>query len=329
MAKATKIYNCTPQDRDTEAFHYIHSDMVGPIKPTGFLEKLYFFTFTCDTTRFTHVYTAKCKHEWFPHLQTYYSFVQNKTQKLKPVGRLRTDFGSELRSGLVDKWLLSEGIKFEPSASYLQEQNGVSERMGRTILDMTRCTIIGGNIPDDLWPEIVLAMVDVKNLRPTSALDGKSSYKALEKKQPRLDHLKAIGSTVYVLIHEEERKGDKSKSAKFAPQAQKGLLVGYDGHTIYRVFLEQDNKIIRVKDLRIHEDAISKAATTVPTYEAIMADEQEGDTVTGRCRSQLLVSDISARTIVPQRSIRLFRNILTRLGNRTLMRNRFSASRSI
>lgn len=281
LGKATKIYNRIPQERATENFQYIHTDMVGAIKPKGFLDEMYFFTFTCDKTRFTHVYTAKLKSEWLSHLQTYYSLAQNKTQKSKPIARLRTDFGSELRSTKVDEWMLKEGITFEPSAPYSQEQNGVSERMGRTIMDMTRCTIIGGDIPDDLWPEIVLAMVDVKNLRPTNALDGQSPYEVFEKKPPTLDHLMMIGSTVYVLIHEEERKGDKSKSAKFAPRAQKGKLVGYDGHTIYRVFLEKDNKIIRVKDLRIHEDATPKDDTTVPTYDAIMTEEQGKIVATG------------------------------------------------
>ena len=151
--------------------------------------------------------------------------------------------------------------------------------MSNTILDMTQCTIIGENIPDNLWLEIVLAMVDIKNIRPISVLDEKSSYKALEKKQPRFDHLKVIDSMVYVFIHKEKRKEDKSKSAKFAPQAQKNLLVGYDGHTIYWVFLEQDNKIIHVKNFWIYKDAIFKKATTIPTYKTIVVDKQEKNTL--------------------------------------------------
>ena len=123
LAKATKIYNRVPQERATQPFHYIHTDMVGPIKPKGFLDEIYFFTFTCDATRFTHVYTAKTKSEWLSHLQTYFSLTQNKTGKPKPIARLRTDFGTKLRSDKVDAWMLKEGITFEPSAPYSQEQN--------------------------------------------------------------------------------------------------------------------------------------------------------------------------------------------------------------
>ena len=119
----------------------------------------------------------------------------------------------------------------------------------------------------------MLAMVHVKNIRPTNALSGKSPYEFYESKPPSLNHLRVLGSTVYILIHKEERKGINSKSAKFSPRAQRGILRGYDGCTIYRVFLEKDYRVVRVKDLLIHEDAISKDQTEVPTYDAIMAPD--------------------------------------------------------
>lgn len=268
MAKATKRYNRDPQKHATELFREIHTDMIGDIKPIGFLDERYFFTFTDSYFRFTHVYTAIHKHEWFDHLQSYYSLAQNKSQKAKPIAMIRTDYGAELRSKASDKWMMQEGITFEPSCPHSQEQNGVSERMGRTIMDMARSTIIGGNIPDDLWPEIVLAMVHVKNIRPTSSLNGKTPHKLMEKEVPTIDHLRVLGSTVYVLIHEADRKGKNSKAAKFAPRAQRGKLIGYDGKIIYRVFLEKSNSIIRVKDLSIHEDATAKEATEL-AYDAV------------------------------------------------------------
>lgn len=117
-------------------------------------------------------------------------------------------------------------------------------------------------------------MVHVKNLRPTSSLNGKTPHELMEKEIPTIDHLRVLGSTVYVLIHEADRKGEKSKAAKFAPRAQRGKLVGYDGKTIYRVFLEKSNSIIRVKDLSIHEDATAKKATGL-AYNAIQIMESD------------------------------------------------------
>ncbi len=105
-----------------------------------------------------------------------------------------------------------ECIIFEPSAPYSQEQNGVSEPMGKTIMDMTRAIILEGNIDDDLWPELVLAMTYVKNNRPTRALQGNiSPHKVSTKEAPNLAHLWVLGSTVYVLLHKEERSMKSEK----------------------------------------------------------------------------------------------------------------------
>lgn len=160
--------------------------------------------------------------------------------------------------------MAKEGIVFELSAPYSQEQNGASERAGRTIMDMTRATILEGNIDDDLlWPEVILAMTQVKNVRPTEALGGNSPHKAHFKRSPDISHLRVLGSTVFVFIHEEERN---LKFEKFEARALEGTLVGYDGHTIYRVFIRSQDKVIRVKDLRIFEDTSENASTSLPDF---------------------------------------------------------------
>ncbi len=77
---------------------------------------------------------------------------------------------------------------FKPSSSYYQEQNRVSERMERTIIDITRATMLEGNIDDDLWLEIVFAMTYVKNCRPTKALQNLNPHEAHFQERPYLSH---------------------------------------------------------------------------------------------------------------------------------------------
>ena len=262
-AKAAKVYNREPQKRAQRPYQFIHTDLVGPIKPVGFAGERYFFTFTDDCTRLTETYTGTKKSDWLKCLKTYHSLCRTRSKEEHPIERLRSDYGSELQSHQADDWMQKEGITFEPSAPYSQEQNDVSERMGRTIMDMTRATILEGNIDDDLWPELVLAMTYIKNSRPTKALDNLSPHEAHFHEQPSLTHLRILGSTVYVLLHKEERS---MKSEKWAPRALKGTLVVYDGHTIYRVHIKEQNKVIRVKDLRIFEDYEAKKSTELPDY---------------------------------------------------------------
>ena len=263
-AKATKVYNREPKKRAQRPYQFVHTDLVGPIKPLGFSGERYFFTFTDDCTRLTETYTASKKSDWLKCLKTYHSLCRTRSKEEHPIERLRSDYGAELQSHNADEWMQREGITFEPSAPYSQEQNGVSERMGRTIMDMTRATILEGNINDELWPELVLAMTYIKNNRPTRALANNiSPHEAHFHEQPDLSHLRILGSTVYVLIHEEERS---MKSEKWAPRALKGILVGFDGHTIYRVHIKDQNKVIQVKDLRIFEDYETKESTELPDY---------------------------------------------------------------
>lgn len=56
-------------------------------------------------------------------------------------------------------------------------------------MDMTRATILEGNVDNDLWPELVLAITYVKNSWPTKALQNLSSYKALIRDHRDISHL--------------------------------------------------------------------------------------------------------------------------------------------
>ena len=103
-AKATKIYNRhDPQKQASEAYHFIHTDLVGLTNPVGFGGERYFFTFTDDFTRYTEVYTGTRKREWFKCLKTFYNLCKTRSHRERPVERLRSDYGSELQSKRVEE----------------------------------------------------------------------------------------------------------------------------------------------------------------------------------------------------------------------------------
>ena len=167
----------------------MHTGLVGPIKPIGFGGGRYFFTFTGECTRYTETYTEVKKSDWFKCPKAFYNLCKTSSGLKRPVQRLRSDYGSELQSKRVEEWLEKEGIVFEPSTPYSQEQNGVSEQVGQTIMDMARATILEGNLSDDLWPEVIPAMTYIKNLRPTKALENNNTpYNAQYKEDPDISH---------------------------------------------------------------------------------------------------------------------------------------------
>lgn len=98
--------------------------------------------------------------------------------------------------------------------------------MGRTIIDMIKTTILEGNIDNELWPELVLVRTYIKNSHPTKALAKNiSPQKAHFLEQPDLTYLQILESIIYVLLYKEKCL---MKSEKWASQALKGTLVGFD-----------------------------------------------------------------------------------------------------
>lgn len=103
-------------------------------------------------------------------------------------------------------------------------------------MDMTWAMMVKGNIEDYFWSEIILAITYIKNLRFTNMLQDLSSHKSLHNKPAELSHLRILGFTVYILIHEEKQE---LKSEKFVLKALRDKLVGFDGYIIYHVYVKK------------------------------------------------------------------------------------------
>ena len=66
--------------------------------------------------------------------------------------------------------LAESGIQFEPSTPYTEHQNGVSERVIRTIMEMVRCMLHDASMLQKLWAEVASTAVYIRNRCPTSTL---------------------------------------------------------------------------------------------------------------------------------------------------------------
>ena len=124
-------------------------------------------------------------------------------------------------------------------------------------------------------------MTYIKNNRPTRTLPSNTTLnKAQSQEAADISNLRVLSSTVYVFLHEEERS---QKSEKWAPKVLKGTLMGYDGHTIHRMYIKDQNKVIRVKDLRIFEDFEIKPSKDLldyqkkPTFKGFLLADGEKD----------------------------------------------------
>jgi hypothetical protein len=107
------------------------------------------------------------------------------------------------------------------TALYSPEQNGVSERANRTILERVKAIISEGKLDKRLWMELGQTVVYLKNRSPTTAVPT-TLYEAWHGVRPDLSHLRIPGSTAYIYIPKEKR-------IKLDTHSYNGILVGYSG----------------------------------------------------------------------------------------------------
>ena len=91
----------------------------------------YMVTFIDDATRKVWAYPLRLKSEVFGIFQRFLAMVENQTNK--KLKCLRSDNGGEYMSNAFQEFCDSKGIKRELPPLYNPPQNGVAERMNRTI----------------------------------------------------------------------------------------------------------------------------------------------------------------------------------------------------
>jgi len=156
----------TSEDKaNTGLLQLIHSDGIGPMQTQTMRGYCYIIMFTDDYSRYTEVYFIKLKSEAPAKFKEYVARVEKQHSKSKSkVCRMRVDGGGEY--GSTEKfldYLAQEGITREVSALYTLQQNGISERCNRTVLDPARSMVKHAGMPNKLWAEGVATAVYIKN----------------------------------------------------------------------------------------------------------------------------------------------------------------------
>ena len=129
--------------------------------------------------------------------------------------KLRTDNGGEYTSTEFESYLKNSGIEHQYTIPKTPEQNGVSERMNRTLVKKVRSMLADSGLPQKIWAEALSTAVYLINRSPTKALDkttpfeawyGKKPFEAWYGKKPNVSHLRVFGSSAYAHIPKNERK---------------------------------------------------------------------------------------------------------------------------
>ncbi|GJT49537.1 retrotransposon protein, putative, ty1-copia subclass [Tanacetum coccineum] len=149
-------------ERATDLLGLIHTDVCGPLRHVSRKGASYFLTFTDDFSRYGYVYLLKHKHEVFETFKVFKSEVE--LQLGKKIKALRSDRGGEYLSQEFKEYLGKNGIVQHLTSPYTPQQNGVSERRNRTLLDIVRSMFNLTTLPLSFWDYALEAWSGVARL---------------------------------------------------------------------------------------------------------------------------------------------------------------------
>ena len=226
------------RERAEEPLGLVHSDVCGKLNSPSLGSDEYFVTFIDDKTHYVWIYALKNKHEVFQTFREWKLLVEKSTgHKLK---MFRTDNGGEFTSTEFESYLKEEGIKHEYTIPKTPQQNGVSERMNRTLVEAVRSMLVDAKQPHRFWAEALSTAAYLINRSPTKTLGDKTPFEAWYGKKPSVKHLKVFGCAAYSHVAKDERK-------KLDPKAKKCSFLGYAAQRKgYRLYDTEKSSIYRL-----------------------------------------------------------------------------------
>lgn len=190
--------------------------------------------------------------------------IEVEAQTGKKLKCLRTDNGLEYCNNRFDCYCVSTGVKRHRTCAYTPQQNGVSERMNRTIMERVRCMLSESGMEERFWAEAASTAVYLINRSPSSATEYKLPEELWSGVRPGVKHLRRFGSAAYV----------HSRKAKTSPRAVKGYFVGYPkGVKGFRVWLPEEGKCTISRNVIFHEEEVQKGSLKTDSPEKLENDK--------------------------------------------------------
>ncbi|CAL8115745.1 unnamed protein product [Prunus armeniaca] len=136
----------------------------------------------------------------------------------------RTDNGGEYVNNTLASFFCAQGIIHQTTTPFTPQQNGVSERKNRQLLEVARSLMLDMSVPHHLWGHAVLSAAYLINRTPSRVLDFKTPHDvsgdhvspvSISKLPP-----KVFGCVAYVHVYSHQR-------SKLDPCALRCVFIGY------------------------------------------------------------------------------------------------------
>jgi hypothetical protein len=192
---------------------------MGPMPVDSFSGAKYILTITDIHTRYLWTFPLQSKSDTAAAVARWLTEMRGSFGRYP--GAFRSDNGGEFSSTFFERLLMERGVQKQTSAPYTPQQNGVSERVNRTLLDMVRAMIKQSQTPPAIWAEAMRHATWLKNRTYASAVQG-VPFTLLYGRRPDMHMVKTFGTKVWVGT---DGKRDRKK---LDDRAMKCVVVGID-----------------------------------------------------------------------------------------------------
>ncbi|KAG8501509.1 hypothetical protein CXB51_003806 [Gossypium anomalum] len=258
--------------RASSKLELVHTDVCGRMRTESLSGNRYFILFIDDCTRYCWIFFLKHKSEVVQVFMKFKAAVETEIGcKIKTI---RLDNGTEYTSAQFQAFCKDTGIKHQLTNVYTPQQNGVSERKNRSLMDMARCLLFEKNLPKTMWAEAVNTVVYIQNRLPIKALAHKTPFEAWFGFKPSLAHMKVFGCLCYNQVPAVKRD-------KLSKRAVPGILTGYSMvKKGYRILDPLTNKIQTEPDengpeMDVDDEPVKGTRTLVDIYERAHVAQEE------------------------------------------------------
>ena len=242
--------------RASHPLEVIHSDLAGPMETLSIGGNRFFVIFVDDHTRHTWVAFMKSKDQTLEIFKTFAAMIQNRTGRSIKV--FRSDRGGEFMSADFSKFLEESGISREMSAPRTPQQNGLAERMMRTLVGSARAMLQHSGLSKGFWSEAVSVAAHIHNRSPRKGLDWKTPHELFHGRTPDVSYLRVFGCRAWVYTPKDQRK-------KWDANSQPMIFVGYEtGSKAYRLWNPKTRSIVVSASVRFNESLLPRKSAQDP-----------------------------------------------------------------
>ncbi|KAH9753759.1 hypothetical protein KPL71_015193 [Citrus sinensis] len=135
-----------------------------------------------------------------------------------------------------------------------KDENGVAERMNRTLLEKVRCILSHAGLDKTFWAEAVSYASHLINRLPSTTIGCKTPMEMWSGKHAQdYDSLRIFGCPAYYHV----------KDGKLDPRARKSIFVGFKGGVKgFKLWDLEDKKFVCSRDVTFDEASIMKVSSS-------------------------------------------------------------------